>query len=53
MYDALAYYDTITIWLEGFDIVQFQVKIEREKLDLLPVSYIELERFYLIVMIDH
>ena len=38
MYDSLVYYDTVTVWLKGYEIVQFQIKIERPKLELLAAN---------------
>ena len=31
----LVKYDTVNVWLQGFEKIQFQVKIEKEKLEVL------------------
>jgi len=38
MYDSIAYFDTVTLWLQGFATVQFQIKIEKEKLEVLQAT---------------
>ena len=38
MYDSIMYFDTVTVWIQGFEAVQFQVTVEKEKLEVLQVS---------------
>ena len=38
MYDSLMYYDTVTVWIKGFETVKFQIEVAREKLEILQVG---------------
>ena len=37
MFDSLSYYDTVTVWIQGFETVKIQVEVAREKLEILQV----------------
>ena len=37
MFDSLTYYDTVTVWIQGFETVKFQVEVAREKVEILQV----------------
>ena len=38
MYDSILYHDTVTVWIKGFESVQFQVLVEKTKLEVLQVN---------------
>ena len=37
MYDSIMYYDTVTVWIRGFEAAKFQVEVSKEKLEVLQV----------------
>ena len=39
MYDSIMYYDTVTVWIRGFEAVKFQVEVTKEKLEILQVRH--------------
>ena len=38
MFDSISYRDTCTIWLQGYQIVRFNVQIERNRVPVLMPS---------------